>query len=77
MRLASLLAISLVELHGPTGQLIEINPAEVSSLRTPLDSNFTTSQRHWAKGAHCIIVMSNGGFIAVAEECATVRDKLK
>lgn len=65
--------IALVELHTPNGRLIEINPAEVSSLRTPLDIG---GHHHLAPGTHCVIVMSNGGFIAVAEDCADVERKL-
>jgi hypothetical protein len=66
-----LAAITLVELHGPSGQRIEINPAEISSVREPLD--FKT---HWAAGTRCVIVMSNGRYIAVAEDCLTAAQKL-
>ena len=64
--------IILVELHGPTGQLLEVNAAEVSSLREPLDV-----LGHWAHGAHCIAVMTNGRTIALAEDCATAKAKLQ
>lgn len=65
-------AMTLVELHGPTGQRLELNPAEVSSLREPIDI-----KGHWARGTHCIVVMANGGFIAVTEDCDTVKQKLQ
>lgn len=67
-------AIALVELHGPSGQPLEINPNEVSSVRQPLDP--LHPRQHWAKGTHCILVMGNGGMNAVAEDCATVMQKL-
>jgi len=70
--LAAAVAGALVELHAPTGQIIDINPAYVSSMRAPLD----TSGR-WARGVRCIIVMANGRFNAVAEDCDTVREKMK
>jgi hypothetical protein len=69
-----LAAITLVELHGPTGQRIEINAAEISSLREPAD--ISRDHYHWAKGTRCIIVMSNGRYIAVVEDCMTVAEKL-
>jgi hypothetical protein len=69
-----LVAITLVELHGPTGQNIEINTAEISSLREPVD--LSRDHHHWAKGIRCIIVMSNGKYIAVIEDCQTVAQKL-
>jgi len=72
MMLGAILALTLVEFHAASGQLIEINPAEVSSLRAPLDI-----KGHWAPGVHCIIVMSNGGFNGVAESCAAAEQKLQ
>jgi len=73
--LALILALVFVELHGPTGQVLEINPAEVSSLREPLDES--VGRHHWGRGTHCVVVMANGGFNAVAEDCATVLKKLE
>lgn len=69
---AAALALALVELHGPTGQVLDINPALVSSLRMPID----TGGQHWGKNVRCILVMSYGGFVAVAEDCALVVRKL-
>jgi uncharacterized protein YlzI (FlbEa/FlbD family) len=64
-------AITFVELHGPTGRIIVLNSAEISSLREPLDTN-----AHWARGVRCIIVMTNGKYIAVLEKCTAVEQKL-
>jgi hypothetical protein len=64
--------LSLVELHTPANTIVDINPAEVSSLREPLE----LSTQHWARGTHCVIVMSNGRTIAVTEDCPTVRHYL-
>jgi hypothetical protein len=61
-------AISLVELHGPTGQAITVNPAAVSSVRTPIGA----AHQHWGPGTKCVLVMGNGALIAVAEDCAAV-----
>jgi hypothetical protein len=74
MTLVQFLALVFVELHGPTGQVLEINPAEVSSLRQPLDA--ALGHRHWTAGTKCIVVMTNGGVVAVAEDCPTVVQKM-
>lgn len=72
MTIATLVAVTLVELHGPTGHLLEVNPAAVSSLRAPIDI-----KSHWAKNTRCVLVMTNGKYIAVTEDCLTVTQKLK
>jgi hypothetical protein len=68
----TVLALSLVELHGPSGQIIEINPVEVSSVRAPIDT-----PGHWGSGTRCVIVMTNGKSNAIKEDCATVLRVLK
>jgi len=61
--------VSLIELHGPTNQIIYVNPHEIASVREPLSVN----QRHFAAGTRCIVVMANGNFIAVSNTCSDVR----
>lgn len=65
-------ALLFVELHGPTGQTLYVNIAEISTLRQPVENS-----SHWAKGVRCVLVMTNGKFLAVAEDCATVKRKLE
>jgi hypothetical protein len=69
--LPSLILLLFIELHGPTGQVLHVNAAEISTLREPISAD-----GHWARGTHCIIVMTNGKVIGVAEDCATVEHKL-
>ena len=66
-------AIVLIELHGPDGHRVEVNPAEVSSLREdrPSDAGLL------AEGVNCVLGMTNGKFIAVVEDCAVVKRKLE
>jgi hypothetical protein len=66
--------VALVGLHTPNGHVFEINPAEISSAREPLDLG---RGRHWADGTHCVLVMTNGRFNAVAETCAEVESKME
>jgi hypothetical protein len=68
-----LVAILLAQLTGPGGQRIDINTADVTSVR----DIHGEIEGHYAKGTSCIVVMSNGKFIAVREDCDTVRNKLK
>jgi len=53
--------------------MLEVNPAEISSLRQPLD----IANHHWARGTKCIVVMTNGTFIATSEDCPTVVNKVQ
>jgi len=69
--MAIVLALLLISLHGPGGQLLIINPLEISSLRSPLESN-----SHFARGTHCIVVMSNGRVNATLEDCLTVQRQI-
>jgi len=69
---AILIALLFIELHGPTGQKLHINAAEVSTLREPLKA-----RSHWTEGVHCVIVMTNGKVLAVSESCTLVARKLE
>jgi hypothetical protein len=68
--LVALASIVLVELHGPTGQLIYVNPAEVTTIREPLAAS------HFAREVRCLIYLTNRNFITVRETCDRVRVKL-
>ena len=70
---AIMFVLALVQFTGPTGQRIDVNPAEVSSIRDPAGMR----EGHWTKGTNCIIVTADGGFIAVKEDCTATRQKLK
>lgn len=65
--------IELVELHGADGQRVFINPTEITSIREPIKGDL---QRHFTAGSHCVVVMTDGKFIATREDCDTVRDKV-
>jgi hypothetical protein len=69
---AIVVAIDLVQLTAPTGHAVFISPSEVSSLREPVD----VSGGHWARGTRCVVIMTNGKFNAVTQDCATVRNMI-
>lgn len=65
-------SITLIELHGPEGQRFSINPMYITTLRAPLDHDL----KYFSHGAHCIVVMVSGKFVAVKETCAEVERKV-
>lgn len=64
-----LVAVVLVMLTGVGGQRIEVNPAEVVSIR-PQRGNL-------AGGVQCLIHTTDGKYISVVETCEIVRGKLE
>jgi hypothetical protein len=63
------LALDLLYVHGPDGlQEIEINVAEISSIREPREG----AQGHFAPGTACLIYMTSGQFIPVHESCPEI-----
>jgi hypothetical protein len=67
-----LVAIFL-ELHGPNGQTIDVNPDQITSLRMPQVS----AGDHFPKGTHCILKMTNSSINAVVETCQAIRHMLQ
>jgi hypothetical protein len=65
------IAISLIELHGPNGQRVEVNPAQVSSVRVPRIVD------HFAPGTKCVVFMTDGKFATVTDDCDSVEKKLE
>jgi hypothetical protein len=63
------LDVALVELEGPSGQEIFVNPHEVTSLRSPRGMN----QGHFSPGTRCVVVMTNGNILAATQPCANIR----
>jgi hypothetical protein len=70
--IAELLALHLIRLMGTDGELIEINPEEVVSVRAP-----GTISGHLHPHTRCVIYTSDGKFISVKNECDDVQTKLE
>ena len=68
---ADKVALDLAHFTGPDGQLIEINPTEVVSVRAP-----GTIQAHVHPDTRCLVFTSDGKFVGVKEECADVEQRL-
>jgi hypothetical protein len=66
-----LLVLDLVTFTGPEGQLIPVNPAMVVTLRKP------RGEQHFDPDVKCLIHTTDGKFVAVVEDCDTVREALR
>lgn len=66
-----LLAVHLLQFTGPDGQLIEVNPAGIVSIRSPRRAE------HFTAGIHCIIFTSDNKYLAVLESCQQVEEMLR
>jgi len=62
---------TLISLTGPDGQIIQVNPQDVTSLRTIRNSE------HFAPGVHCNVFMTDGKNVGVVEDCKKVHDLLE
>jgi hypothetical protein len=69
----TLFLLIFIQLHGPGGQVIDIAPDEITSLREPQ----ANSESHFGKGVHCIIKMTNGAINAVVEHCEAIRQEIE
>ena len=61
-----LIASHLIRLTGPDNQIIEVNPAEIVSVRQPRVSD------HFASGSRCAINTTDGKIVVVQELCTSV-----
>lgn len=65
-----LAVIQLIELHAPNGQPVFINIDEISSMRTPTDSE----KAFFQDGSNCLLVTTNRKFMTVVETCVEIRN---
>lgn len=66
-------SVELLELHGPDGQTVFVSQRQVNSLRQPTAADL---HRYFPKPARCIVLTTDGKFIAVVETCQAIRDLL-
>jgi len=62
-------AVHLIILHGPDGQIVALNPMEVTSVR----DTRAEFRDHFHKSTRCLVFTADGKFIGVTEDCASVR----
>jgi hypothetical protein len=66
-------ALRLITLTGPDGQVIELNPGTVATLRTVRDRDAD----HFARGTRCIVFTTDGKNVNVTETCKQVHELLE
>lgn len=70
--LVAALCLALVQLSGTEGQRIDINPAQIVSVRTVRDV-----PGHFGPQAKCLLHTTDGKIVTVTDDCETVRRKLR
>lgn len=68
-----ILAFHLVQFTGPDGQVIDVYPENVVTVR-PLRPG---KEEHFGPGIKCLIHTTDGRHVAVIEDCDTVKRKLE
>lgn len=63
-------AVHLIVLHNPDGHQIDINPAQVTSLRAAPEGQ---AREHFTGRVRCMINLTDGKFVTVVESCDEVR----
>jgi len=71
MIFAAYVAVHLLKLTGLDGQIIEVNPEQIVSIRVPRDEGTLHS------GIRCLIHTTDGKFIAVLETCEVIQKLLE
>jgi len=69
-----LAVLHLVLLHSVDGREIFVNPEQVTSVQGYTDGEHN---KVLAESVNCVIGMTNGKFISVAEYCDEVKQKLE
>jgi hypothetical protein len=65
-----MLAVRLLAFTGIDGQVLELNPIEIISIREP------RSIEHFGSGTRCLIFTTDGKFIPVQQTCKEVHQKV-
>ena len=66
-----LIVLAFVTLTGPDGQVINMNPDEIVSLRT------SRGEDHFAKGTRCLVTTTDGKYSTVREACDLVLERIQ
>ena len=68
MKFLLVMAITLIHVTGPNGNRIDVNPADIVSLRKPPVAGFYDIK------VKCVIYTLDGQFIGTQETCEQVRE---
>jgi hypothetical protein len=71
--IAELVLLQMLRVTGITGEMVEINPDQIASLRVP---SALMQEGHFHGKAKCVIFTGDGKFIATLETCKQILDRL-
>jgi hypothetical protein len=71
MRPGAALVLTLIQLTAADGSEVDVNPAEVVTLRVSTEDRDT-----FHENVHCVIKTVDGAAIGVRETCAEIRAKM-
>jgi uncharacterized protein YlzI (FlbEa/FlbD family) len=74
MIIAVAVVLQLVAFQTLDGRDVYINPTHIVSVSEARDEN--DPRKALTAKARCVITLTNGKFITVVEDCASVRDRL-
>ena len=64
-----MILLMLILLHAGDGQFVQVNPDQITSTRSPREHHDTLFPPH----THCLVYLTDGKFVAVQEDCETVK----
>lgn len=65
--LCRLVAATWLLLHGPNGQIVYLNTAQITNIRAP------RGEGHFGAGVQCLIFMTDSKYVGVREHCTSVQ----
>jgi len=65
----ALFASVFIILHAPDGQVIYLNPDQVTNIRKPR----RTEDGHFVRGTNCLVFTTDGKYFATHESCEVIR----
>ena len=68
-----MILLVLILLHAGDGQVVDVNPDQITSLRSPREKH----DKLFPPNTECLIYLTDGKFVAVQEECSTVKKTIE
>jgi len=76
MLLAAAAALELIMIVTLDGRNVLVNPKQIVSISEPSESRDAKDKLMTDK-VHCVVNLTNGTFISIAEDCPSLRQRLK
>lgn len=61
-----LVAATWLLLHGPDGQIVYLNTAQITNIRAP------RGEGHFGAGVRCLVFMTDSKYVGVLQNCTAV-----